>query len=263
MKKRLIFLIALFFVSLVSFSSATFAWFTDQYNPSVDSLKFNVATQEYLMISKTGVAGSFKDNISFSELVSGDVTLKPVSAEVTENSISLMDGQNSAIANNNYIMFSLYFSSSNDMEVYLEGSSSGTVVDPIKIDNNIFTDEQVNKIVNSIRVGFIAYSTREVPTSSGIDIIYDPIDTHIYSVNEKIDSSYKDGLKPYETFYNIGRSEIVDDVVLLDVTSNKVSKMDIYIWLESEDVSCDESIFNSPLQINLRFKAVKIEEADN
>ena len=61
MKNRLTLLIALFIVSLVTFSSATFAWFTEQLHPEVGNLTFNVATQEHLMISTTGKKGEFED----------------------------------------------------------------------------------------------------------------------------------------------------------------------------------------------------------
>ena len=262
MQKKIIYSVALCMVSLFAFCSATYAGFSKQYNPQINGLQFNVATQENMMISKTGEVGTFKDNIPFSELVEGEVTLSPVEAIITENSISMYDNGNLADASN-YIKFSLYFSGSNDMDVYLQGSTSGTVVDPIKIQNSIFSDEQISKMVDSLRIGFLAYSTRETPTGSGIEISYDPISANIYSVNEKTDASYG-GVKPYETFSNIGHtSGIWEDVVLVTTKANKVSKMDVYIWIESQDLSCNESIFNSILQINLRFLAVNIESGDD
>lgn len=263
MKKRLMFLIALVFVSLVAFSSATYAWFSKQYNPKVNNFNFNLATQEYMMISKSGLAGTFEDDISFDELVGENVTLRPVSAQISENNISLFDGENPS-STDNYIKFSLYFSGSNDMDVYLAGSTSGTVVDVIKIQNSIFTDEQINKMVDSLRIGFLAYTTREVPTSSGLKINYDPIFTNVYSVNNKTNASYEGGLMPYETFTNIGHTEgILDDVVLLNTNANKIHKLDVFVWLEDKDVNCNESIFNTKLQVNLRFLAVKNEGDGN
>ena len=262
MKKRMILLIVLCFVSLITFCGATYAGFSKQYNPKIDGLNFTVATQENMMISTTGEKGTFKDNIDFSDLVPNSVTLNPLKGNVTENSITLFDGNYIAQENNNYIKFTLYFSGSNDMDIYLEGSTSGTVIDTLKIENSIFTDEQIAKIVDSLRIGFVAYSTREIPTGNEVEIRYDPIDTNVYSLNEKNDSSYKT-FKPYETFNNIGHtSGILNDVVLLETNANKVSKMDIFIWLESEDINCNESIFNSMLQINLRFLAVKKESGD-
>ena len=267
MRKKLMFLIALVLVSLVTFSSATYAWFSKQYNPKIDGLSVGIRTQEHMMISTTGVKGTFKDNISFNELIGDRVTLEPVSGVVTENNISIYDGAYLANQNGKYIKFSLYFSGSDDMDVYLAGSQSGVVVDIIRIQNSIFTDAQINKMVDSLRIGFLAYSTRETPTSSGTEISYIPLLTNIYSVNPKTSENYEGvepGTVPYKTFSNIGHtSGILDDVVLLNVKANKVSKLDVYIWLESKDVNCDESIFNTELKINLRFLAVKEESESN
>lgn len=262
MNKKITFLIVLCIISLITFTGATYAGFSKQYNPKVDNLHFTVATQENMMISMTGEAGTFKDDISFSDLVDGDVSLSPVEGKVTENSISLHYGEYEA-SSSSYIKFTLYFSGSNDMDVYLAGSTSGTVVDPIEVDNNMFTTEQINKMVDSLRIGFVSYSTREIPTSSGIEISYSPISANVYSVKEKNDTSYKNGLK-YNTFNSIGYTAgIKDDVVLLNVKANKINKMDIYIWVESEDISCDESLFNVLLKVNLRFEAVKNESGDS
>lgn len=263
MKKKLMFLISLAIVSLVSFSNATYAWFSKQYNPQVADLKFNIATQEYMMISKTGDVGTFKDEIPFSELVGDNVTLRPVDGVISENNISLLSGGQNAPQSYTYIKFSLYFSGSNDMNVYLRGSTGGTVVDSIKIENSIFSNEQIEKMIDSLRIGFLAYTTRETPTGSGTQISYDPLYTNVYSVKEKNDSNYKSGLKPYETFNNLGHTEgALDDVVLLNVMANKVSKLDVFIWLENQDVSCNESLFNVLLQVNLRFLAVNVEGVD-
>lgn len=261
MKKKLLFLISLTIVCLVTFSNAAFAWFTKQYNPSVDGVRFNVATQENIMISTTGNKGTFNDNLKFSEFVTQSLTLLPREGVISENHISIQDNGYEVNANQNYIKIPLYFYASNDMDVYLEGSTSGTVIDPVTVDNSITDSTQVNKIVDSMRIGFLAYSTRETPTSSGIEISYDPIKTNVYSVNAKTNASYVDGLK-YETFNNIGHTEgILDDVVLLSVKANKVSKLDVYIWLEKNDINCIENIPSSLIQINLRFLGVKNEGA--
>lgn len=260
MKRKLFFLFVLSVVSLVALSSVTYAGFSKQYNPKVDNLQFSVATQENMMISTTGNPGTFKDNISFSELVpsSSSVVLKPVKGQVMENSISLLEGENPANVNN-YLKFTLYFSGSNDMDIYLAGSTSGTVIDTIEVENGIFTQDDIKKMVESLRIGFLSYSTREIPTGSGIEISYTPLTANVYSFSEKTDESYVNGLT-YDTFTELGDTGgVEDDVVLLETTANKVSKMDIYIWLESEDVNCDIDIFNAILRINLRFLAVNVE----
>lgn len=260
MRKKLMLLMVLSVVSLIALSSVTYAGFSKQYNPKVDNLQFSVATQENMMISTTGNPGTFKDNIAFSDLVpsSTNVVLKPVKGQIMENSISLLEGENPA-NENDYIKFTLYFSGSNDMDIYLAGSTSGTVIDTIEVENGIFTQEEIRKMVESIRIGFLSYSTREIPTGSGIEINYSPLTSNVYSFSEKTNDSYVNGLT-YNTFTELGDTGgVEDDVILLETKANKVSKMDIYIWLESEDVNCDISIFNAILRINLRFLAVNVE----
>ena len=263
MRKRLLFLMSLTIVCLVTFSSAAFAWFTKQYNPSVDDMVLSVATQEHIMVSSTGAKGSFHDKLSFDDLVDEDsLVLTPLNGVVNENSISIQNNGYEVTANENYIKLSLYFYASNDMDVYLAGSPSGRVVDYVEVDNSITDQTQVNKIINSLRIGFLAYSTRETPTSNGIVVDYDPIHTNVYSVNEKTPESYVGGIKPYNTFTSIGHTEgIEDDVVLFSVEASKVSKLDVFIWLEKNDVDCIENVPNSLVKINLRFLGVNTEEA--
>ena len=265
MRKRLMLLISLFIVSLVSFSSATYAWFSEQLHPEVGSLIFNVATQENIMISTSGNKGTFKDVINFEELYSNDITLKPLKGIVEENSISLVnDGGFAVNQNGNYIKFSLYFSSSTNMDVYLNGSDSGTVIDIVRNNTSIFDDSDINKIVDCVRIGFLIYSTNEVPNSSGgFDIVYDPLETLVYSDNVKDITSYKNSNKTYDTFTkaDIGfENDPSRDIVLFSTEANNVYKMDVFIWIESEDVNCDVSVFDARLQINLRFFGNQISE---
>lgn len=262
MKKRLLFLLSLTLVCIVTFSNAAFAWFTKQYNPSVDGLKFNVATQEHIMISTTGEAGSFDDKLFFSDFVNESLTLTPLEGVVGEGSISIQKDGIQQEANEKYIKISLYFYASNDMDVYLAGSPSGTVFDLIKVDNNVATEEQKSKIVSSMRVGFLSYTTAERPTSNGIVIEYSPLNTNVYSYEEKINTNYEDDVLPYETFTSLGHTEgIEDDVILFSAEAHKIQKLDVYIWLEEKDRECIENIPSLQMQINLRFLGVKTEES--
>lgn len=261
MKKKMVFLLSLLIVSFVTFASATYAYFSEQLHPRVDNLIFNVATQENVMVSTSGVKGTFKDSISFNEMIGdNEVTLKPLLGTVGDNYISLFDGSNTAT--DGYISFSLYFSASDDKDLYLAGSISGTVIDIVD-ESSIFTNEQKNKIVKSLRVGFVSYTTVETPTSSGIEISYAPINTEVYATEIKDNSSYKGGLLKYETFNNLGYTGSSDDVLLLDLYANKISKMDVFVWLESDDVNCDISIFDCKLRVNVRFEAIDREGDDS
>lgn len=261
MNRRLLFLISLTIVCFVTFSSAVFGYgFTSQYNPKVDGLKFTVATQEHIVVSDSGMPGTFHDSLSFTDLVTNSVELVPVEAvKASENAMSFIKGGNAAVANSHYIKLELYFYASNDMNVYLEGTGSGTIIDSIS--NGIADATQMNKIRDSLRVGFLSYNTVETPVGGEIETTYTPNKVNIYSVNAKTNDSYTDGLK-YETFTNIGYTEgIENDVVLLEVSANKVSKLDVYIWLEAKDKNCVSNVMSSVLRVNLGFLGVKTEEA--
>jgi len=263
MKNRLTLLIALFIVSLVTFSSATFAWFTEQLHPEVGNLTFNVATQEHLMISTTGKKGEFEDELSFNELYSNDdVTLKPLKGSVSDNAI-LLKNTNDTIANkNDYIQFPLYFSSSTDMDVYLD-SKSDKIINIVKNADSIFKDEDINKIVDSLRIGFLVYNTVKIDNGPNVDTTYTPVDTLVYSENEKTNESYKDVTtgKPYETFTSLRYTNDSDrDVVLFSTKANEVKKIDVFIWLESQDKSCEVKIFDAKLTIEMVFFGNQIVE---
>lgn len=263
MKKRLLFLIPLFIVSLVTFSNATFAWFTEQLHPEVGSLIFNVATQEHLMISTSGKKGEFEDELNFNELYANDkVTLKPLKGVVSDNDI-LLKNDNGTIANkNDYIKFPLYFSSSTDMDVYLD-SRSDMIINIVKNADSIFKDEDVNKIVDSIRIGFLVYNTVKIDNGPNVDTTYTPVNTLVYSENEKTSESYKDVSigKPYETFSSLRYTNDPDrDVVLFSTKANEVKKIDVFIWLESQDKSCDVKIFDAKLTIEMVFFGNQIVE---
>lgn len=263
--KKIAFLMVLCLVALVAFTGATYAKFSEQYNPEVDGLQFGVANQEHLMISKTGEVGTFEDKLDFSEFVTNPVTLNPLEGKVdtTNLSINLYDGQFVASENDNYIKFTLYFTGSSKMKVSLKGSTFGKVVDIIG-GSNINSNEQVENIIKSLRIGFLGYNTREVPTGTGsVEYEYDPIRVNVYSVHEKQDFIDYEGIMPYQTFSNISHEGLAQNVTLLETNANEISKMDIYIWLESEDKSCyAEQISDATLQINLRFLAEIVEVSD-
>ena len=264
--KKISFLLIMCLVSLVAFTSVTYTAFSDQFNPQVEDMQFGVATKENMMISLTGQKGTFRDDLDFNDFVSGPVTLNPLQGKVDTSalSISLYDGEFIASENNNYIKITLYFSGSSDMAVSLKGSTMGKVVDVIP-ESSINTTAQIEKLARALRIGFVGYNTREVPTGTGgVKYEYDPILVNVYSVHEKQDFVDYEGLMPYQTFSNISHEGLEGNVTLLQTRAKKVSKMDVYIWLESEDLSCfTEQISDAQLKINLRFLAEIIGASDS
>ena len=260
--KKISFLMILCLISLVAFTSVTYTSFSDQFNPEVEGMQFGVATKENMMISLSEEKGTFRDDLDFNDFITNPVTLNPLKGKVDTSSLSidLYDGEFIAVENGNYIKIPLYFSGSNDMAVSLKGSTMGKVVDIIP-ESSINTTAQVEKLVKALRIGFVGYNTREVPTGTGgVKNEYDPIKVNVYSVHEKKDFVDYEGLMPYQTFSNISHEGFDNNVVLLETKANKISKMTVYVWLESEDVSCyEEQISDAQLKINLRFLAEIVE----
>ena len=264
MKKKIMFLLTLCVVSIVAFSTVAFAAFTLQYNPEVGDLKFTAKTQEYMMISKSGEVNTFEDVIPFNDLSSGDVALKPVEARVVKNQ-SIAMYKNDSVTEDNFIKFSLYFTSSNDMDLYLAGSNEYGVINAIVGDAALDHPNDVEKLKDALRVGFVTYAIND--QYNGITNLekYIPVATNIYSYNAKDASDYNCGGEvPYETFNLFGYTAdtLWKDTVILSTSYGEISKVDVYIWLEEKDINSSVEIFDTTLQVNLRFLAVSTEEID-
>ena len=249
MKKKIMFLIALSIVSLVAFSTATYAAFEKQYNPEVTDLGFSAKTQDYMMISETGEAGTFEDRIRFDRFIEEDLLLEPLEGKINSDGIVLY--RNGTVTNNNYIKFSLYFTANRDMDLYVEGSRENKIVDYVVGDED--NANQVKKLVDSLRIGFVAYDSEIIEG----DTYYTPVKTNIYSVNEKGEESYRFHEMPYETFSTIGYYEgLAGDEILLNVKGGETAKLDIYIWIEDADLSSNAVVYDSYLEVYMRFRAV-------
>lgn len=272
MKKKTLFLFSLVIVLLVAFSTVTYAAFSEQYHPRISNFTFNVKTQEYMMISTTGKAGTFKDDISFNELIDSDKTysLKPLYGSLNGEDIVIKNDKEESQnpSENTFIRIPVYFTASNDMNLYWVGSESGKYIEILSDNGLVFTDEQISMYREALRIGFVAYSINETVDGDEVKLSYSPLESNIYSFSEKTIDSYKDKNQKYETFYQPYTNGVKEDPVLLSVKANTISRMDIVIWIEAADNSIyDEdghiiSIFDIKLQVNLRFFAVNTEDGD-
>ena len=184
-----------------------------------------------------------------------EVSLTPVVGKVTPTS----DGeyQHFSLTKNGvdadpraYLSFDLYFIGSRDMNLYLKGSTSGTVAvfDDTNADEH-FEDSDRERLLDNLRVGFLTYSTTYQPSGTGIEPVYSdsPVLTNIYSRN--VESSAN-----YTTFNRLGYSNTASDRILAVTTKNEVTKVKVVVWIE-EDGSADiEAICN--LTLHLRFEAI-------
>lgn len=245
-------------VSLIVIGSTTIAYarFTRQYNPEVSKFGVSVSSQENMMISNTGLPGTFKDYIKLGDLVTDtSVTLSPVIGKVTTTSdetyhvLSLVDENNNTVSTSKYLAFDLYFIASSDMNLYLKGSRAGEVI--VFDDTNSahhFTTEEKNRLMANMRVGFLTYSTA-YQTSGPVYSEY-PIATNIYATSKITTDNYS-------TFSDLGYSQTAKDTILATTTKNEVTKVRVVIWLEEDNLGELEAICD--LSLSLRFEAIPIE----
>ena len=256
--KNMSLLIVVFATVMFCFSTLIYSRFTRQYNPEVGGFGVSVSSQDNMMISATGEKGTFSDYIKLEQLVvDKEVTLSPLTGAVestadgTYQQLVLTD-QGVIAPSSKYLSFSLYFLSSQDMNLYLKGSRGGEVV--ILDDSNAnhhFTTEERTRLLKGIRIAFSSYSTTYQPSGVDTNVVYStlPISTKVYS-QDVVESS------GYTTFNSLGYTNTANDVILATTKKQEVMKLDVKIWLEEEAVDTLEALCN--LTLSLRFEAVLV-----
>ena len=254
--KTMALMIVVFAFGLVGFSTAVYGRFTKQYNPEVSSFGITISSQENIMVSATGEAGTFKDVLKLQELVSNtDVSLTPLKGKVTPTEdelyevFSLTHSQGAPIEGK-YYTFPLYFVGSSDMNLYFKGSTTGVgaIFDDSDADHH-FTNEERERLLANLRIGFLTYSTTYQPSGTGTTIAYsdEPVRTNIYATSV-IDNGN------YTTFSKLGYSNTAGDTVLAYTKKNQVTKVDVVIWLEEDALGDLEAICK--LTLSIRFEAI-------
>lgn len=240
---------------LIASSSIIYARFYRQYNPEVSPFAITVSSQDNIMVSPTGDAGTFKDAIKMGDLVADtNVSLSPLTGKVTVTAdetfevLNLTYSGSSNVHPSKYLKFDLYFIGSSDMNLYLKGSRGGEVV--VFDDSNAahhFTTEEKNRLLANLRIAFMTYSTAYQKTGP----VYSefPIETNIYATSKITTDNYS-------TFTDLGYSQTNKDTVLATTTKNEVTKMGVVIWLEEDNLGELEAICD--LTLALRFEAVPI-----
>ena len=249
-------MILVFAFGLVGFSTAVYGRFTKQYNPEVSAFGITISSQENIMVSASGEAGTFKDVLKLEDLVSNtDVSLTPLKGKVTPTEdekyqvFSLTHSGGAPIAGK-YYSFPLYFVGSSDMNLYFKGSTSGVgaIFDDSEADHH-FTNEERERLLANLRIGFLTYSTTYQPSGTGTTIVYSeqPVATNIYATSVISTDNYT-------TFSKLGYSNTVSDTVIAHAKKNEVTKVEVVIWLEEDAIGELEAICK--LTLSIRFEAI-------
>lgn len=251
-------MVVIFATMMICYSTLVYSRFTRQYNPEVSGFGVSIASQDNMMVSATGEAGTFSDYVKLEELVSDqEVTLSPLTGKVqpttdgTYEEFILTDNGNPA-PTDKYLKFSLYFIGSKDMNLYLKGSRGGEVVTfDDSTANYHFTTAERERLLKNLRVAFMAYSTTYQPTGIGTNIVYSslPVSTNVYSYEATESANYT-------TFNSLGYTNTTNDVVLATTKKEEITKLDVAIWLEEDGLGTIEALCN--LTLHLRFEAILI-----
>lgn len=267
--------------SVIALTSVSYAWFTMGNTASVDQIELSVTSAAGMQVSATGDEGTFKSVIPVAELEDVDtnqlegVTLTPVST--TQALVSGLhkfytgtvedDGTIEYEENGNaenFVYFDLYFKSAGGQTLYFDLSST-------------LTDKQGNDKDTSLamRVSFVYFGTHTTPGAGGItglastatsSVIWNPNpSTHTTAAqnkghaNDTADSNQ--GVGTTGALANITYGTEVQKTVetvqysgyeIADMTQG-YHKVRVYIWIEGEDVDCDNDVSGGSILVDLKF----------
>lgn len=256
--KKFALIISIFVISLVGFSSAVYGRFFRQYNPEVSSFGITIASQENILVSSSGVAGTFKDSVKLEDLVSNtSVNLTPLTGKVSTTTdgeyknLTLSDDSGNVASPTKYLSFDLFFIGSEDMNLYLKGNTYG-IVTMIFDDSNAnyhFTDQERERLHSNLRIGFLTYSTTYQPSGVGTSVTYSslPTSANIYATEVITTDNYT-------TFKKLGYSNTSDDTIIASTKKNEVTKVKVVIWLEDDNI--DDLAAICDLTLSIRFEAI-------
>lgn len=310
-------LILLLFLTIVMFSTATYAWFTANQTVTISTLDMHVETSDGLQISTN--ASEWKTIITNSDITTGytghtnmvPAILKAVSTDgsITNSKMNMYKGSigsdtvtgeytltsaKSAEAAGNvgdFIAFDMFLRVDSDKTIYLTNDS-----------NVVPKGETEDKgLKNASRVAFVtlgnAASESSAATLQGLNdpaakaIIWEPnsdghtdrgrasaveygitvddvtVDattkrTKYFGLNQEITTAIKlkDAMKGTDTTRT---SEITPDIVTTEGYAGDykqvfnlkagVTKIRVYMWIEGQDVDCENNASGTDISFNLQF----------
>ena len=244
----------LLLVAVISITTATYAWFTLSNSTSVQSMEVRVGTGTKLMVSTSDSGTSSDpwygyvaalDNDMVNEALKdghnyqlGDLRLWPLTSGngytlYTESGNA--DGSASPAASKYYLDLELWFRSSVDMDVYLNGSDSAADKEDGTLVSAKDTNNTAQKPVDhAVRVSFTAYDGNTVESH----VIYEPnkdgptrLKGHAKTDNGSSETQ--------PTFDALGdNTGLSGSDVLFSLTAEEPKRVVLRIWIEGEDPQC-------------------------
>lgn len=285
--------LAMMFVSAVLLGAGTFAWFTRGTEAQATGFNFTASAATGMQISTTGVIGTFKSSLLATDFVvdSGPqqgnrVTLQnmePVSTanSVTGGALSFFgatsgDGNFTVGADSaNYLMFDLYFFNEGIDVLTLMLDRTSSVVDGA-VDKNTSLSTRV-AFINQGSAEPANIATLQAQKAGTSAYIWEP--NSLYRSGTAINEGAENNAKySYYGMTGTGLMTNIDQYGLIDSTATKnvkvsnthdlaigddnivttlaaghVTKVTIYVWIEGQDVDCDNGTSAGDVIINLMF----------
>ena len=279
--------LAMLLVAVLALGTATYAWFTASSTGKVQNIQFSATSADGISISFTGMPGTYKSTLDFTEWDSSDVVLSPVSAHnpVAGNTFKFFsgffnEGDNTIttsevnLASGNYIAMPLYIynSGENDITVYLSDAEVAAI-------GNIRTDA-------ATRVGIVSYAgsvdyselnsesnPETLITGYSTSFIYEPVPN--YHLESGIENATYYGIVAEQSHAattgsnnhivvntetaasNTATTTVYEcnsnNTRMLTIGGGKVMKVMVYIWIEGQDIDCFNGIASGTVKIDLHF----------
>lgn len=276
--------------SVIALTSVSYAWFTMGNKASVSTLELSVTSASGMQVSATGYENDFKGVISLTELTDIETNQMPKKDDQGKFDFAFIPVSTTDVLSNglhkfwtgevgdtgsvtyaeeeedakNYMFFDLYFKSAGGQTLYFDISS--TVKDNEDADLNTSL---------AMRVSFVYFGSSDKAGVDGITkltstatkaVIWEPNATEHTKVGLNKGATQNEnyqakGVDLSGTSTNISlptaESMYIDQVAskgleITDMTQG-YHKVRVYIWLEGEDIDCDNDISGGLVKVDLKF----------
>ncbi len=293
-KKNLDISFLVLIITVLSISTATYAWLEISKTPSVTDLDFNIIVENSLLLAEdtNGVEGEYTnilnlDNKSISELNITPVTFNQeksvfeIPQYTTEGRIESLGGDLSFMeieADKNEAVLRYDFwarSTASDCGVMLtlpvlrqeetnvEGYGTYLIGKPVWNESLGYHEDMGNGAESAVRIAFYVHENNGDEDSF---IIYEPNSIEgeesavIADVVQNMSTwTEKSPITQDEQDVTVGEF-VTEENIIFSLSRGEPKLISMFIWLEGTDSQCTNSISGANLKLNLQFKAVVDEQ---
>lgn len=278
--------LAMLIVAVLALGTATYAWFTTSNQGSVQNIQFNATSAGGIEFSTNGT--TWKSDLDFDTDFNQTVkTFSPISAHsvLVNNSFALYDGYipNSEDTNGyaeqaGNIVITGAASTNNYYELVFYVRNSADAPITVSLNNASITDTVTASSGDLIptstatRLGFIlsnpvanGTAVEEIGTTAANSMIVQPengYDTSYYGIYDVTTPAV---LAPDSTYSHIaatGQTGVASSAtttyhasdVSFEIPAQSFVRVRLFVWLEGQDVDCDNSLGSGNVAINLFFE---------